>query len=47
MSICLRRRAFIAVLAGAAVSPLAARAQQTAKLPTIGWLDLRVAGVRS
>ena len=36
MSICLRRREFIAALGGAAAWPLAVSAQQTK--PTIGWL---------
>src|SRR5215471_19088898 len=36
MSICLRRREFIAGLGGAAALPLALSAQQTK--PTIGWL---------
>jgi hypothetical protein len=46
MTICLRRREFLAALGGAAAWQLAARAQQLV-IPTIGFLDSTTANARA
>jgi putative ABC transport system substrate-binding protein len=44
MRICLRRSEFVAVLGGAAVWPLTARAQQRA-VPVVGYLSGKSQGI--
>jgi putative ABC transport system substrate-binding protein len=47
MASCIARRKFLAALGGAAAWPLAARAEQSGKLPTIGYVGANTPSVES